>query len=128
MHGSAELSFSGLKTACLNLINTGEQKGEEIKREDLAASLTSAVCTGISDKVAEALDISGADTVVMAGGVAANSHLRRKMTELCSARGVRFCVPPIALCGDNAAMVAAQGYFEYLAGVRADTSLNASAN
>lgn len=65
---------------------------------------------------------------VLAGGVAANSHLRGALEKFCAERGVRFCVPPRSLCGDNAAMIGAQGYYEYLAGKRADTSLNAFAS
>ena len=74
-----------------------------------------------------ALSASGVDTLVLAGGVAANSHIRSALSRLCEKRGIRFIVPDRTLCGDNAAMIAAAGYFEYLAGTRADTSLNASA-
>ena len=78
-------------------------------------------------KVGLALDKTEAKTLVMAGGVAANSHIRSALTELCKKRGVEFITPSRGLCGDNAAMVAAAGYFEYQRGKRADTSLNASA-
>lgn len=126
--GTLDLSFSGLKTACLNYIHNNEQKGIEINREDLAASLTRAICSGIKDKAKAALESTGAKTLVLAGGVAANSHLRRALRELCEKKSVRFCVPPLSLCGDNAAMVGAEGYFEFLAGHLAGTNLNASAN
>ena len=123
-----DFSFSGLKTAALNLINQAKQKDEEIDRASLAASYTRAIVRGISKKVGQALEQSGHRTVVLAGGVAANSHLRRELESTCRRHGARLVTPPISLCGDNGAMVAAAGYFEYLRGARADTSLNASAN
>ncbi|MBO7176502.1 MAG: tRNA (adenosine(37)-N6)-threonylcarbamoyltransferase complex transferase subunit TsaD, partial [Clostridia bacterium] len=123
-----DFSFSGLKTAALNLINQAKQKDEEIDRASLAASYTRAIVRGISKKVGQALEQSGHRTVVLAGGVAANSHLRRELEATCRRHGARLVTPPISLCGDNGAMVAAAGYFEYLRGARADTSLNASAN
>lgn len=126
--GTLDLSFSGLKTASLNYIHNNEQKGIEINRENLAASLTRAICTGITDKAKAALESTGYSTLVLAGGVAANSHLRRALGELCEQKSVRFCVPPLSLCGDNAAMVGAQGYFEFLSGNIRGTDLNASAN
>jgi N6-L-threonylcarbamoyladenine synthase len=78
-------------------------------------------------KTDQALTQTGMKTLVMAGGVAANSHLRGALAELCGKKGVRFLTPSLKLCGDNAAMVAAAGYFEFIKGKRADTSLNASA-
>ena len=123
-----DFSFSGLKTAALNLINQAKQKEEEIDRASLAASYTRAIVRGVSKKVSQALTQTGHKTVVLAGGVAANSHLRRELEETCKRHGARLVTPPISLCGDNGAMVAAAGYFEYLEGKRADTSLNASAN
>ena len=121
-------SFSGLKTATLNLINSASQRGEALNHADLAASYTDTVVRAIVKKTGEALDRTGLTTLVMAGGVAANSHLRKALLELCGSKGVRFVTPPISLCGDNGAMVAAAGYFEYVAGHLSDTSLNASAN
>ena len=120
-------SFSGLKTAALNLINSANQKGVEIDRADLAASYTATIVGAIEKKVGQALEQTGLDTLVMAGGVAANSHLRRALGDLCQKRGVKLIAPPLSLCGDNGAMVAAAGYFEYRAGHLADTSLNACA-
>ena len=120
-------SFSGLKTAALNLINSANQKGVEIDRADLAASYTATIVGAIEKKVGQALEQTGLDTLVMAGGVAANSHLRRALGDLCQKRGVKLIAPPLSLCGDNGAMVAAAGYFEYKAGHLADTSLNACA-
>lgn len=130
MHGvNLEFSFSGLKTSALNLINGANQRGETLNRADIAAAYTAAVVNGIAQKTAQALDTTarGVPTLVMAGGVAANSHLRAAVEEVCRARGVRFVVPPLSLCGDNGAMIAAAGYFEYMAGRRAGTDLNASA-
>lgn len=120
-------SFSGLKTAALNLINSANQKGVEIDRADLAASYTATIVGAIEKKVGQALEQTGLDTLVMAGGVAANSHLRRALGDLCQKRGVKLIAPPLSLCGDNGAMVAAAGYFEYRAGHLSDTSLNACA-
>ena len=120
-------SFSGLKTAALNLINSANQKGVEIDRADLAASYTATIVGAIEKKVGQALEQTELDTLVMAGGVAANSHLSRALGDLCQKRGVKLIAPPLSLCGDNGAMVAAAGYFEYKAGHLADTSLNACA-
>ena len=120
-------SFSGLKTAALNLINSATQRGETINRADLAASYTATIVRAIEKKVDQALAQTGEKTLVMAGGVAANSHLRAALGRLCDKRGVKLIAPPLHLCGDNGAMVAAAGYFEFMAGRLADTSLNASA-
>lgn len=123
-----DFSFSGIKTAALNHINGKKQKGEDIEVGDLAASYTHAIVKAIVKKASAALERTGADTLVLAGGVAANSHIRRELGIMCERRGARLCVPRISLCGDNAAMVAAAGYFEYLAGNLSTTNLNASAN
>ena len=122
-----DFSFSGLKTAALNLINSAAQKGEEISRADLAASYTATIVRAIEKKVDQALAQTGERTLVMAGGVAANSHLRRALGALCERRGVKLIAPPPSLCGDNGAMIGSQAYYEYLAGTRADMSLNAYA-
>lgn len=122
-----DFSFSGLKTAALNEINLWNQKGMEVPRADLAASFTEAVVSGIAAKASAALSRTGRKTLVLAGGVAANSHLRARLAEVCAAHGARLSVPPISLCGDNGAMVAMAGSFEFLAGRRAGTDLNASA-
>lgn len=122
-----DFSFSGLKTAALNYVNSMEQKGIEINRENLAASYTKAVTKAVSKKVGMALDMTGMKTLVLAGGVAANSHLRAELESACKAHGAQLLYPPISLCGDNAAMIAAAAYYEVLQGNFADTSLNASA-
>lgn len=123
-----DFSFSGLKTAALNYINSCRQQEIDVPRADLAASFTAAVVEGIARKTKQALQMTGHKTLVMAGGVAANSHLRARLGALCKKHGVAFVVPPVSLCGDNGAMVAAAGYFEYLNGNFADVSLNASAS
>ena len=128
LRDSLDFSFSGIKTAALNYINGAKQRGEEINRADLAASYTEAICEAIEKQIDGALEKTGHKTLVMAGGVAANSHIRRTLQNLCDKRGVKLIYPPISLCGDNAAMIAAAGYFEFCAGQRADTSLNASAS
>lgn len=120
-------SFSGLKTAALNYINTCRQGGVPVPEADLAASYTRAIVEGIAAKTAQALQRYHHNTVVLAGGVAANSHLRARLQQVAQEHGARLSVPPIALCGDNGAMVAAAGYFAYCAGQTAGTDLNASA-
>ncbi|MGI6167658.1 MAG: tRNA (adenosine(37)-N6)-threonylcarbamoyltransferase complex transferase subunit TsaD [Eubacteriales bacterium] len=122
-----DFSFSGLKTATINYINNARQRGTEPPSADIAASFTHAVVSALVQRAETALKLTGMKTLVLAGGVAANSHLRRALAELCDLLGVAFVVPPAGLCGDNAAMVAAAGYYAYLDGVRADISLNASA-
>ena len=127
LRDSLDFSFSGIKTAALNYINSEKQKGTEINTADLAASYTDAIVTAIVKQAEGGLIKTGLDTLVLSGGVAANSHLRAALEKMCGKRGVRFAVPPISLCGDNGAMIAASGYFEYEKGNFADTSTNASA-
>ena len=127
LSGTMDFSFSGIKTAALNYINSATQKGEEINRADLAASYTKTIVDAIAKQTHAALLETGMKTLVLAGGVAANSHLRAKLEEVCREVGVKFVVPPISLCGDNGAMIAVAGCFEYEKGRFADTSLNASA-
>ena len=122
-----DFSFSGLKTAALNYINTTRQSGGEVNRADLAASYTAAIVDAVAKKADAALVKTGHRRLVLAGGVAANSHLRQKLAEVAKRRGVTLSVPPISLCGDNGAMVACAGFYEYQLGRFADTSLNASA-
>ena len=123
-----DFSFSGIKTAVLNYLNSASQKGEEICREDVAASFVSAAVNSAVIKLDMALERHPElHALALAGGVAANSHLRAALSELCKKRGIVFHYPEVKYCGDNAAMIAAAGYFEYLAGNFSDTSLNASA-
>ncbi len=122
-----DFSFSGLKTAALNIINSARQRGEDLSAPDLTASYTRVIVDALVNKTELALKKTGAKTLVLAGGVAANSHIRAALDRLCGDMGVDFCTPSLSLCSDNAAMVAAAGYFEYLEKNFADTSLNASA-
>ncbi|MCQ2427486.1 MAG: tRNA (adenosine(37)-N6)-threonylcarbamoyltransferase complex transferase subunit TsaD [Clostridia bacterium] len=128
MKDGLSFSFSGLKSAALNFINSKTQSGEEIDRELLASDYTAAVTEGIVSKVPEAVADSGCTGIVLAGGVAANRHLRAALSDYCAKHGLSLYLPPVSLCGDNAAMVAAQGAYEYLRGSFADTYLGASAN
>ena len=125
--GTLDFSFSGMKTAVLNTINSMTQKGVEFKKEDIAASFTKAFTSSITKKLREAVERTGETTVVVAGGVSANSHLRKAVTDMCEDMGIRLCIPPRSLCGDNGAMIAAQAYYEYLGGNIADLDLNAEA-
>ena len=121
------MSFSGLKTAVINLIHNASQKGEEIDVPVLAATVRERVCDILIDKTLKALENSGYKTLAVAGGVSANSELRRRLTEVCEARGIKLYYPPLKYCGDNAAMVGAQGYYEFLSGNTAGLELNAYA-
>ena len=125
--GSLDFSFSGLKTAAINLLHRYEQKGEDIDRSLLAARYTYEAVEAVARQANEALLQNPECDLVVAGGVAANSHLRKRLTELAAGLDRRIFIPPLSLCGDNAAMIAAQGFYEYSAGRRADSSLNASA-
>ena len=122
-----DFSFSGMKTAVLNTINSMTQKGIEFKKEDIAASFTKAFTSSITKKLKEAVERTGEKTLVVAGGVSANSHLRAAVAEMCEKMNIRLCIPPRSLCGDNGAMIASQAYFEYMAGNIADLDLNAEA-
>ncbi|MBE6552920.1 MAG: tRNA (adenosine(37)-N6)-threonylcarbamoyltransferase complex transferase subunit TsaD [Ruminococcaceae bacterium] len=125
---SLDLSFSGIKTATLNYLNGMRQKGEPICEADVAASYTHRIVEALVKKTERALEQSKMSTLVLAGGVAANSHLRSALESMCQKRGVRLAMPDRSLCGDNGAMIAAAGYFELLRGNLAGTALNASAN
>jgi N6-L-threonylcarbamoyladenine synthase len=125
--GSLDFSFSGLKTAAINLLHRSRQKGREIPRALFAARYTYEAVEAVAMKIDMALEANPGCDLVIAGGVAANSHLRRRLSEVASKRGVRIFIPPISLCGDNGAMIAASGYYEYLKNNFADSSLNASA-
>ncbi len=122
-----DFSFSGLKTAAVNLIHHHEQTGEPLDRALFAARYTYEAVEAVAGKLGIALSRYPGLPLVVSGGVAANSHLRRRLTALAAAHGVPLCIPPIPLCGDNGAMVAAQGYYEYRAGMRATSHLNARA-
>ncbi|MBQ2920800.1 MAG: tRNA (adenosine(37)-N6)-threonylcarbamoyltransferase complex transferase subunit TsaD, partial [Oscillospiraceae bacterium] len=122
-----DMSFSGLKTAALNTIHHAQQVGEEIDIPGLCASFCAAVSDTLVPRVVMALKETGHKTLAVAGGVAANSVIRRDILAAAEKLGVEVCLPPLSLCGDNAAMIGAQGYYEYLAGNIADMDLNAYA-
>ena len=123
-----DFSFSGLKTFAVNLVHNASQKGEEVKAEDLGASFIKAVTDLLVSHTMEAVDDFGAEKIVLAGGVSANSRLRRVMEEKCLSKGIELYKPELKYCGDNAAMIASQGYYEFLAGKKADLTLNAVAS
>lgn len=125
--GSLDFSFSGLKTAAINLLHRHEQAGIELDTELFAARYTFEAVEAVAKKIGEALTRYPELDLVVAGGVAANSHLRARLDELCKNLERELFIPSISLCGDNGAMIAAQGYYEYKAGNVADSSLNASA-
>ena len=122
-----DMSFSGLKTAVINLVHNAEQKGEELDRASLAASFTKAVSDSLVLRTMRAAQELGYKKIVVAGGVAANSRIRADFTAAAEKAGCTLYVPPLKLCGDNGAMIAAQAYYEYLAGTRGGSDLNAYA-
>lgn len=122
-----DFSFSGLKTAIINLIHNAKQKGDDIPVEDLSASFRQAVVNCLTTNLMKAADDTGNKTIVIAGGVSANSLLRRSLQQLCNEKGFQLYMPPKELCGDNAAMVGSQGYYEFLSGNIATQDLNAFA-
>ncbi len=122
-----DFSFSGLKTAVLNLLNNAKQKGVEVSVPDLCASYRKAVVTCLTENFFKAVEMTGAKTLAAAGGVSANRLLRRELERLAKERGLSLYLPDRSLCGDNAAMIASQGYYEFLAGNTAGMDLNACA-
>lgn len=121
------MSFSGLKTAALNLIHHAEQTGEHIDIPSLCASFSAAVSDTLVPRAVMAMRETGYRKIAVAGGVAANSRIRRDMQAAVDEMGGTLYLPPLSLCGDNGAMIGAQGYYEYLAGNVADMRLNAYA-
>ena len=122
-----DMSFSGLKTAVVNLAHNARQKGEPLDAAALARDFTQAVSDELIPRAMEAARRTGRRTIAAAGGVAANSIIRGDLERACRQAGCRLYLPPLRLCGDNGAMIGAQGYYEYLAGHTADLSLNAYA-
>lgn len=122
---SLDFSFSGVKTAVINYLHKAEQKGEEINKADIAASFQAAVVDVLCEHTIEAARKCHRKVIALAGGVASNSALRKKMTEEAEREGISVLYPPPVLCTDNAAMIGCAGYYGYLAGQRADLSLNA---
>ena len=121
------MSFSGLKTASLNLIHHAEQVGEELDIPSLCASFSAAVSDTLTPRVVMALERTGYRKVAVAGGVAANSRIRGDILKAAGDMGAQVYLPPLKLCGDNGAMIGAQAYYEFLAGNVADMRLNAYA-
>ena len=122
-----DMSFSGLKTASLNLIHNAQQKGEELNLPDFAASFGRAVSESLVPRVMAAARMRGYGRVAVAGGVAANSRIRADLTAACQESGDRLFLPELKYCGDNAAMIGCQGYYEWKAGHVSGWDLNAYA-
>ena len=114
--GEYDMSFSGLKTAAVNIIHNAEQKGERMDLPGMARSVAEAVADITVPRLISAALACGRDTVVAAGGVAANSVLRARLEDECCRRGLRLFLPPLRLCGDNGSMIAVQAYYELAAG------------
>lgn len=123
-----DFSFSGLKTAALNEINRVKQRGGPVPAADLAASLLEAVVDVLVDRTIRAARATGVRRVMLSGGVAANRRLRQRMREACEAEGCELYFPSLALCTDNAAMIASAGYFRFAKGERSPLTLNAVPN
>ena len=123
--GNYEFSFSGLKSAVLNYINSEQMKGHALNKADIAASFQSAVVEVLVHKAFEAIHEAGRDTLVLAGGVAANKSLETRLRETAAAEGIRYLYPPPRLCTDNAAMIACRGAYQAAAGKYSDLYLNA---
>ena len=127
VEGKYNVSFSGLKTAALNLIHHAEQVGEALDVDSLCAGFSAAVSDMLVPRVELASQATGRKKVAIAGGVAANSLIRRDVTAMAERLGGQVFMPPLSLCGDNGAMIGAQGYYEFLAGHTAGMELNAYA-
>ena len=125
---SLDMSFSGLKTAVLNTVHNAQQNGEELDLHDLAASFAAAVSDTLVPRTMEANRMLGYNKIAVAGGVAANSRIRADLQRECEKVGAKLWLPPLSLCGDNAAMIGCQWYYEYQAGNTAGWDLNARAS
>ena len=124
VEGPYNVSFSGLKTAVLNLVNKAQMKGERVNVADMAASFQFRITDILAEKLLLAAQDTGAKQICIAGGVAANGLLRETLAAGAKKLGARLYLPELRLCGDNAAMVAAQGFYEYRAGNTAGLNLN----
>lgn len=123
-----DMSFSGLKTAVINLAHTAEQKGEPLDKASLAASFCRAVSESLVPRTIQAAKELGYRKLAVAGGVAANTRIRGDFQRACEQADIELYIPPMKLCGDNAAMIGCQAYYEYLDGACAGSDLNAWAN
>ena len=124
VEGKYNVSFSGLKTAVINEVHNAEQRGEAVSVADMAASFQERIAQILAKKLLSAAADTGAKTVCLAGGVAANGRLRQLVNDGAQKLGAKVLLPALKYCGDNAAMIAAQGYYEYRDGNLADLSLN----
>ena len=124
---SYDFSFSGIKTAVVNILHNAEQKGEEVSKADLAASFQRAVTDALTVKSVRAAKEYGMKTLALAGGVSANTCLREKLEKACKKAGIAFCRPDMKYCTDNAAMIACQGHYELMAGKLSSLDLDPSA-
>lgn len=122
-----DFSFSGLKTSVINMLHHSEQKGEVIDRNNLSASIQKAISEIITGKTILAAESLGYKKIAFAGGVSANSGVRASLSAACAEKGYDFYMPELSLCGDNGAMIACQGSYNFMAGITADESLNAIA-
>jgi len=109
-----DFSFSGVKTAVMNIVNSAKQKGEEIDRADIATAFTKSVTAAVAGGLAAAIEVSHPRTLAVAGGVAASVHMRRKITEVCERHGLNLFIPPLRLCTDNAEMAGARAYYSFI--------------
>ena len=123
-----DFSFSGLKSAVINLVHNEEQRGNSINKADLACSFQNRVVEILSKKTMKAIDKFNVKNLIVAGGVAANSGIREKLQELCSEKGINLTIPELRYCTDNATMIASAGYYAYMLGRRANIDLKAKAN
>ena len=124
---SYNFSFSGIKSAVINLVHNEEQRGNKIRKEDIACSFQNRVVEILTKKTMRALKEYNVKNLIIAGGVSANSGIRNKFIQVCNQNGINLTIPNIKYCTDNAAMIAAAGYFAYKKGIRADIDLKATA-
>ena len=124
---SYNFSFSGIKSAVINLVHNEEQRGNSIRKEDIACSFQNRVVEILSKKTMKALKEYNIKNLIIAGGVSANSGIRSRFTELCNSEGINLTIPNIKYCTDNAAMIASAGYFAYKKGIRSSYDLKAKA-
>ena len=122
---SLDFSFSGIKTAALNTINQIRQSGGEVNIEDFAASYQDAICSILVDRLEKAVKLTGMKKICLAGGVSANSCLRQKVQDLASKKKCELCLPKMAYCTDNAAMIGSAGFYAFREGVRDNMDMNA---
>jgi N6-L-threonylcarbamoyladenine synthase len=125
---SLDFSFSGLKSAVINLLHNHQQRGETLPPADVAASFQAAVLDVLVEKAMWAVKQTGASRLLLAGGVSANRGLRQQLTARCQTEGIDLQIPPFELCTDNAAMIAAAGYYQWQAGQVAPMTLCAKPN